>query len=164
MIRITITGKLTGRKALLYEELGRKGRRKFVPTYHALAECLPTKECFEFAVVRDTSPQVFGQLPYRYGKDGECPPSLRPYVGIVRDNGPVGFRIQLSEVGFEKTGLLLGQGRVARERIQIHFGAAASHGCILVAGRRRTYHRVFAKQLRAMLVHTSTISVIVQPR
>jgi hypothetical protein len=164
VITIVITGELTGQKALLYERVKRQGRRRLVPTYRAFAHCTRTQESFPFAVVRDTSTQVFEGLEDPYSQGGECPPSLLPYRGVVREDGDVGFRIQLIETSGEHTDTLLGQGSVMRRHIQIHFGAAASNGCIMVAGRRREYRTRFERTLRAMLRHTSDIEVIVLPR
>ncbi|MBC7836195.1 hypothetical protein H7X87_00240 [Acetobacteraceae bacterium] len=87
-----------------------------------------------------------------------------PYSGRIRQDGPVGFRIQLFEAGCERGETLLGQGSVMRKHVQIHFGAASSSGCIMVAGRRRLYHSYFAQRLRGMLAHTATINVMVEPR
>lgn len=166
MIIITITGRPTGGRALLYEERGRQGGRKFVPTYAAYAQCTPTGERFEFAVVRDASTHVFGPgLPDPYGEGGECPPSAdMPYTGVVREDNAIGFRIQLYDAGCERAETLQGRGSVVRRHVQLHVGAAASHGCIMVAGRRRWYYRVFERRIRAMLEHASTIQVVVEPR
>jgi hypothetical protein len=165
VINIIITGEITGKRALLYELLGRKGRRKFVPTYVAFAECCAMQGRFAFSVVRDSSPQVFSGLRDRYDEGGECPPSGEiPFIGIVRDDGLVGFRIQLFDSWCERRETLTGEGSIPRRHVQIHVGAAASHGCIMVAGRRRWYYSEFEKQLRRMLIHTDIIRVTVQPR
>jgi hypothetical protein len=167
VIKITITGELTGKKALLYELPKRQGRRTFVSTYKAFAECLPTKRRLDFAVVRDSSIHVFGGVPDdRYGEGGECPPCAeKPYLGIAREGKKsIGFRIQIYEAGCEEEKTLKGQGTVLRSHMQIHFGAAASHGCIMVAGRRRLYFSVFETWMRAMLLYTNTIEVMVEPR
>lgn len=162
MIQITITGKQTGKKGLLYEFAGRKGRRTYVPTYFAIV-CLGTEK-FEFAVTRNSSfPTFGGELENVYGEKGECPPSAdTPYTGMIREDGPVGFRVEFFDD--PETRILFGQGDVPRKYIQIHFGAAASDGCVLVAGRRRAYGRVFKKPLQAMLKHTNKIQVVVEPR
>jgi hypothetical protein len=166
VIKITVTGRLTGNKALLYEFPGRKGGRKFVSTYTAFVQCVPTREWFEFSVIRDSSAHVFGGIPQNpYGEYGECPPCAgTPYRGLVREDGKVGFRIQLFEAGCENADTLVGQGSIPRKHLQIHFGAAAAYGCIMVAGRRRLYHASFEKRIRAMLAHTDTIQVMVEPR
>ncbi len=165
MIEITITGEPTGRKALIYEHVGRKGRRAYVPTYVAQVHHKPSGRILMFAVVRDSSAQVFEGLRQRYSEDGECPPSaIEPYHGLIREDGPVGFRIQLFEAKHNDKATLIGQGRIKRKHIQIHFGAAASHGCLMVAGRRRQYPRHFARPIRTMFASTPTIRVIVQTR
>lgn len=162
MIQITITRQLTGKKGLLYEFAGRQGRRTYVPTYVAFV-CLGAEK-FDFAVTRDSSFLKFGnELENLYGEKGECPPSAEtPYSGVIREDGSVGFRVEFFEDPDTRT--LLGQGGVPRKHIQIHFGAAASDGCILVAGRRRLYRRNFEKPLRAMLKQSNTIQVIVESR
>lgn len=166
MITITITGERTPGRALLYELPRRGGRRAFVPTYVAQAHCSVANLSFGFAVVRDVSPHIFGERPADpYGVNGECPPSAdTPYRGVVRTDGYVGFRIELFELQYADTRELMGQGAIRRKKIQIHFGAAASFGCILVAGRRRDYGRAFVRPLQAMLAHTDQIVVIVEPR
>ncbi|HEV7449265.1 MAG TPA: hypothetical protein VGP13_01870 [Candidatus Paceibacterota bacterium] len=167
MIRITITGQRTGGKGLLYEQLEQKGRTALVPTYAASALCLPTGACFNFAVIRDSSATIFHGKPKgnRYDEHGECPPcGGTPYVGVVRMSVSKGFRVEFFEPEYHKTKGLVGQGRIIRENMQIHVGAACSHGCILVAGRRRLYPKVFVNPLKAMLKHTSLIEVIVEPR
>ena len=168
MIQITITGEPTGKRALLYELRKRQGARKFVPTYHAYAECHWTGKRFEFSVVRDPSAHIFGPRPLDpYGENGECPPSSDvPYSGTILEDGPIGFRIQLTEAGCEQEEWLVGIGSTIRKRVWIHFGACASFGCILIAGRRRSYKVVFERPLRTMLAHcaTTTISVVVLPR
>ena len=164
MIRITITANPTGSKALLYEFPKRKGRRKFVPTFAANVECSKTGRGFAFSVTRYSSTHVFGGMSDdRYGEHGECPPCKgTPYRGITREDGPVGFRIQLFEPGFAKSETLIGRGSVERRHVQIHFGAAASHGCFLVAGRRRSYRKAFEAPLRDMLQHGDAIEVMVE--
>jgi hypothetical protein len=100
-----------------------------------------------------------------YGHRGECPPSGDiPYQGFVRTDGPVGFRIQLYEAGCDTADTLIGQGSTLRKNIQIHFGAAATYGCFMVAGRRAHYHSRFKRPIRAMLARDSTIEVVVEPR
>lgn len=163
MILITITGKLTGRKALLYEFPGRKGKRKYVPTYVAFAQLNESR--FEFSVTRDSSFLVFGgKLQDIHDEKGECPPSADvPYSGTIRKDGPVGFRVELHDRD-STTRAIVGQSGVWREYIQIHFGAAAAYGCIMVAGRHRAYRQVFEKPLQAMLKLTEKIQVAVEPR
>ena len=166
MISITITGNRTGLKVPIYQFRGRRGDKRFVPTFAAFAVCSRTGERLEFAVVRFSSKHVFGATPSNiYDEDGECPPSARvPYHGIVREDGPVGFRIQLFEGGCEHKQTLRGRGPVVRKHVQLHVGEGASYGCIMVAGRRRWYHAVFAKKLRTMLKRNQSIRVVVQPR
>lgn len=168
MIDITITGKPTGGKALLYELRGRQGRRAFVPTYHAWAAHAGMGQRFDFAVTRHSSAHVFGDgltEPYIYAENGECPPCAdTPYSGIIREDGVVGFRIALFEPQYAEQKALMGRGSILRKHVQIHFGAAAATGCILVAGRRRLYPKVFERPLRDMLAHTDQIRVMVEPR
>src|SRR5271155_386967 len=99
MIEITITGRLSGNKALLYELPGRQGRRTFVPTYSASVRCFLTGKRFDFAVTRDSSAIIFGEGPKdRYGEKGECPPCAdAPYLGAVREDGTAGFRVECFE-------------------------------------------------------------------
>jgi hypothetical protein len=85
-------------------------------------------------------------------------------MGTIREDGATGFRIQLYEPEFGGTDTLIGTGTVPRKCVQIHFGAAASQGCILVAGRRRLYRPRFENPIRSMLAHTQDITVIVEPR
>jgi hypothetical protein len=165
MIEITITGCVAPGDALLYEKRKQQGRRIFVPTYRAHARCKVTGKQFDFAVTRDSSALLFGRTTERFGELGECPPSAHvPYMGTVREDGAVGFRVELFEQRFEHTRELMGQGDVRRRFIQIHFGAACAEGCMMVAGRRRLYPRVFERPLRRMLEHTQDIRVIVEPR
>jgi hypothetical protein len=165
MIEIVITAQQSGKKALVYEYTGRRGRRKFVPSYEAYARCQTTGQLFEFTVVRDSCTHVFGEVPEdRYGEGGECPPSIDPYHGTVREDGSVGFRIELSEPGCGQKGTLRGRGTSLRKNIQIHYGAACAHGCVMVTGRRRLYHSRFAKCLRSMLQTSDMIRVIVHER
>lgn len=162
-MRITITSALTGKKALLYEFPGRKGRRKFVPTYKAFA-ANSRGELFEFSVTRDSSPQVFSDLTNLFGEKGECPPSSEhPYVGVIREDGPVGFRIEFYQNNPEEK-LIVSPCGSRRTNIQIHFGAAASYGCILVAGRRREYKQKFELPIRGLLDPDNRIEVTVEPR
>jgi hypothetical protein len=109
---------------------------------------------------------VFGKtLPHPYAEMGECPPCAdTPYHGKVREDGTVGFRIELFEPQYADLKTLIGQGPVPRKHMQIHFGVAASFGCILVAGPRNMYPRTFARPLQAMLKHTDQIRVMVEPR
>lgn len=149
MIHIVITAILCPGKALLYEHPGRKGRRKFVHVYKAAHN--EVGEQFDFLVTRDSSTVVFGDLEDRYGEHGECPPSLeKPYTGFVRTDGPVGFRIQFFDSDYEDEMSVMSPSGIKRKHLQIHFGAAASHGCILVAGRRREYKKHFEKPLRTL--------------
>jgi hypothetical protein len=166
VITITITGERTGKMALLYEHPGRKGRRKFVPTYVATAKSYFINQQFEFAVTRDSSAVVFSETPIdRFGLDGECPPcNGTSYIGIVREDGAVGFRIEFFEPKYWESATVRGQGNVMRRCLQIHFGAAASHGCILVAGRRRSYPQTFERPLREMMVREPIVRIQVQPR
>lgn len=167
MIEITITGKVAPGKALLYEKLGRQGKRKFVPTYEAFAHCSITGKQFSFTVTRDSSAHVFGEQPPedRYGTNGECPPCANtPYIGSVREDAKKGFRIVFFEPEHREVMGLVGRGTTLRKEMLIHFGAAASFGCIMVAGWRRYYDRVFANPIKRMLVHTDYIQVIVEPR
>lgn len=166
MITITITGCGTGGKALIYELTGRQGRRKFVPTYFAFAKD-DKENVFWFSVTRDTSPMCFDNtfdFSNPFGEGGECPPSGEvPYVGNVREDGPKGFRIELTTRG-QQDGTILFEGRT-RSSIQIHFGAAASEGCFMVAGRRKDYARNFANPLKRMLSGgNEAIQVVVEPR
>lgn len=164
MVLITISGIPTGRKALLYERRGRQGRRTYVPTYAAWATCGLADKRLDFAVVRDTSPHVFGEPDSACAEHGECPPSAAsPYFGFIREDGPNGFRIELYEEHVGRS-TLIGRGAVPRTNVQIHVGAAASHGCILVAGRRRWYYRHFVSSLRDMLRYTDMIRVVVLPK
>lgn len=150
MIHIVITAILSPGKALLYEHPGRKGQRKFVPVYKAFARN-KVGDKFDFLVTRDSSTAVFGNLEDRYGEHGECPPSLeKPYIGFVRTDGPVGFRIQFFDPNYKDEMSVMSPSGIKRKHLQIHFGAAASHGCILVAGRRREYKKHFEKPLRAL--------------
>lgn len=167
MITLTITSALTGKKGLLYEFPGRRGRRAFVPTYVACAENMRTGTRFTFAVTRDVSEHVFNEVPTdKYGKHGECPPSISPYTGIIREDGICGFRIEFFDPQFSREQIIKSPSGMVRSNLQIHFGAAASHGCILVAGRRRSYKKVFANPLKAMLEDSDTIEieVIVEER
>lgn len=164
MILIIVTGVVTGRKALIYQKVGRQGRRAYVDTYHATAVCHSTGKTHLFGVVRDSSAVFFGEVDDTAGEQGECPASVEPYHGFIREDGPVGFRIQLHERTCEEKKKLIGSGPVSRKFIQIHFGAAASHGCIMVAGSRRDYRRVFERWMREALEHTQDIRVIVEPR
>ncbi len=166
IVLITITSRLEASKALLYEFPGRKGRKKYVPTYTARAEHLPTGEYFYFSVTRCSSHHVFGERPdCRYGEKGECPPSGEAYYhGVVREDGVVGFRIEFFDEEHAGTRILVAPNGVTRKNIQIHFGAAAAYGCILVAGRRRSYCRNFESPMRSLLAHGDPIHVVVEPR
>lgn len=166
MITITITGSKMDGKAVIYEFTGRQGRRELVPVYAAFARD-DKGNLFQFSVTRDTSPMVFDDtfdLSDRFGNGGECPPSGGvPYIGNVREDGPKGFRIELTTRG-QQDGIIFFEGRT-RSSIQIHFGEAASEGCFMVAGRRRDYARNFANPLKNMLSGgNEAIQVVVEPR
>lgn len=165
MIVITITAQQTGKKALLYELPGRKGRRTYVSTYLSFVHDTQTDDGFSFAVTRDSSMQIFVEKGERhFRKHGECPPSGEtPYRGLIREDGPLGFRVELLDP-FIDTSVITGKDGTRRSNIQIHFGAAASYGCILVAGRRRLYGRNFADPLRSMLQGGRWLQVVVEPR
>jgi hypothetical protein len=87
-----------------------------------------------------------------------------PYCARVINSGPIGFRLELFERKYAKTKGLIGKGPIVRTNIQIHVGARASHGCILVAGGSTSYYRSFEKPLRAMLKQTDQINVVVESR
>lgn len=167
MIEILITGQRAQRKALLYEFPGKKGRRAYVDAFNAFAHCDEDDTSFRFAVTRYSSKHVFGEVPEDlWGPSGECPTSIegKPFLGRVREDGPKGFRIQLYEDSCEKQRSLEGEGSVLRFDIQIHFGAAASYGCFLVAGGRWHYRRTFESRMRKWLKLTDVIEVHVLPR
>lgn len=158
------------RKALLYELPRKQGRRKFVRTYAAFAQLLPSGERFNFAVVRDSSDHAFREIMPEnpFGEKGECPASGDlPYFGRIREDGPVGFRIQLYEEKCGNDYTIIGASETPRQNIQIHFGAAATYGCLMVAGRRREYNTGFERWMRAMLerdLDEGMIRIIVEPR
>lgn len=165
-LKITVSGERTGRTALLYEKRGQQGATKQVGTYRAWVIHLPTKQQFHFDVIRDSSAHVFGEQPDDpYGEMGECPPSDDAgFLAAVREDGPKGWRLQLSEPHLEDEGILMGLGRVPRTHIQLHYGEACGYGCLMVAPTRRWYRSAFEPWMRSVLPSRGEIRVVVHPR
>jgi hypothetical protein len=164
MVAIVITPEVVGR-ARLYEFRGRQGRKTVVPAYKAVASEGPIY--FEFAVTRDSSAIIFNNDPPtdRFGVKGECPPSrfFEPYYGRVRQDGKVGFSIQLFEPDCPLQETLRGQGTTERKHVLIHHGPGASEGCFMVAGGKEGY-LLFRRNVEPILNSSSIVKVTVLPR
>lgn len=167
-IYILITGQKTGRRAVLYEKLGRQGRQALVPTYQAeLGRYDGESSTYRFTVTRDSSPVVFGQSRGRFGLVGECPPSrtCAPYRGRLHQSQRSGqTAVMLSESNLAARNGLLGQGQLLRTDIMIHRGPACSLGCLTVGGGRRGYVNWLQALQRLMQTPTEEILVFVEPR
>ena len=64
-----------------------------------------------------------------------CPQNKEniPYKGRVRENGELGFRIELYEDGVSPSNdSLVGTGNLVRTNVQIHKGPGYSEGCFLL--------------------------------
>ena len=166
MVLIVVTGTEVGR-GYIYEERKMQGRRRLVPSYAAFVLQESTGGKFDFAVTRDSSNCVFGDVPRHFGEMGECPPSLpgQPYLGRIRTDCAVGWTIQLFEDWCPKKESLRGTGFFARQHILIHFGARKSDGCLMVSGGQLGWQRF--KQNFLQLVprpEDEEIHVVVQER
>lgn len=153
MITIRVTSDRVGR-AHHYSERGRKGKRTLVSSYRMFLGCRERE--YHFAVTRDT---VFGpskEVPSN--KEGV------PYEGLVREDGHLGFRIQLFERGLSSIHLQ-GTGSSERSYIQIHKGPGMSQGCFLIAGGKRGHAR-FERIMKRILqgFETPVISIYVEAR
>jgi len=175
-ISIYITDRKTGKRQMLYEEKGFGGKKRLVPLYRMLLKNA-SGHSTEFAVTRDTVVTSFGhETQGRYGTNSEVPPnrSGRPYGGLLRADGPKGFRIQLFERGFGSKSnrhALRGIGRWRRTYIQIHMGPGTSEGCILltggVKGRMRfekTVLKFIAEDKRNRVARPHRFEIWLEPR
>ena len=145
MIEVLITNQVVGR-AWLYERRMRQGKRVLVPAYLVLVICTNTGATLEFQVTRTASGLIFGESIDRYGKNGECPPSLpgQPYYALVSNTNKGTFCLRLYEPSLREHNKLLGQGDSIRSDILIHGGPAMSEGCLIVSGGQKGYRPVVA--------------------
>ncbi|MCA9354719.1 MAG: hypothetical protein KC877_04330 [Candidatus Kaiserbacteria bacterium] len=160
MYKIIITAKPAGH-ALLYERLGRSGRRKRVRAYEAIVS-MPDGTQHSFMFTRDVSDIVFGGLRQHFGVGGECPPNRidLPYTGVLHRSANIPFAIKLFD---QPDQTLLGAGVVVRRNLLIHHGPARSEGCFTIAGGKRHFKR-FRRLLEPILHRGVHIEVVVEPR
>ncbi len=139
-IHIVITGHKAG-KTWMYEHVGKTGRKKLVPTYHANIE-RPDRTLFWFAVTRDSAKVVFGYHKRRFLKNGECPPSRNsaPYRAKHQKAPRNGECLLLFEQ-HDGSHYLTGSKRVKRRFVLIHPAPASSLGCFGIAGGRRGFKK-----------------------
>lgn len=165
-VHIVITGHQAG-KTWLYEKVGRKGRKKLVPTYHANIE-KPDGSLFWFAVTRDSARIVFGTETERFLFGGECPPSKQanPYFAKHQKAPRNGDCLLVFEDHRGEGYVLCGTESVERRSILIHAAPASSLGCFGVAGGTYGYKN-FWRELCAVtdnFASESDIRVHVEPR
>lgn len=144
MLEVIVTGEPSGKKALMYSELNKKGLRKMVPTYPVLVRDEHGNILFEFEVTRLCRDEVFfGGKARDYRPEHECPPSRpeEPYFGRPTRAGRLKFAFMLYEAGCPAEETLTGQGTEPRKGIKIHIGPATSLGCMAVAGGEKGYRR-----------------------
>lgn len=129
VINIAISNEVVG-MGKLYAERGKQGLEAEVPLYRMTISG-PEGQIRELAVTRDTS-RIFG------GECGsEAPASLEAFAGRIREDGELGFRVELFEPKLVKEfgpSALKGTGDAVRTHIQIHQGPGRSEGCFLLQG------------------------------
>lgn len=168
---IVISGSIVGR-SIQYEHLGRRGRKRFVPTYYGeLCDDANPQLQYTFAVTRDSAWVVFGKRTRRYTKGGECPPhkQSKPYHARVRIAKRNGWCLALYEPGFTRPdgtpdwSTLEGIGSIKRRHTLIHAGPASGQGCMSVAGGKRGFAQ-FRKAVERILEPEEELYVFVEPR
>jgi hypothetical protein len=165
MKNIVITNEVTGKKTWLYEYIGRQGRRRLVATYHAhIYDNRENKPVFTFAVTRDSANVIFEKQIDRFGVNGECPPSITPYHGMVYAASRNGNCIILFSGRDHEGYYLNGQIGVRRRNILIHRGPATSHGCFSVAGGVKGWKLFWQAISSHHLTGNGIFQVTVQPR
>ncbi len=162
MLKIIISSEVVG-KALMYEYLGKKGDRKFVPTYQVYvydgSHCI-----FKFTVTRQSAKEVFRQgEALDYGENGECPPADF-YLGRITESGRLGFSIMLYENWCPAKESLIGRSHFIRKGVKIHKGPGSSLGCMMVAGGQRGYKRFVKAFTRINEIHGHIFRVVVEDR
>ena len=170
-VAIEVTGRVVG-LTVLYELLNQQGRQCQVPVYQATMELwgsdVTNPHQFAFAVTRDVSPAIFDNLPDRYGRFGECPPSRphHPYHGKEHLHRKTSFAIRLHESDDVTGHFLQGEGSTSRQNILIHKGPGSSKGCMMVDGGTEgfvAFTDAF-RRLRLLSPGDDTILVAVEPR
>jgi hypothetical protein len=165
MQTIVITSKATGRKTWLYEYIGRQGRRRLVSTYFAhIYNNQEQTPFFTFAVTRDSANVIFGKQSDRFGVNGECPPSISAYFGMVYAASRNGNCIILFSGRDDEGYYLTNQAGVKRRNILIHRGPATSYGCFSVAGGARGWKSFWRSISSCVPNNKELLQVVVQSR
>ena len=155
MITIRITNHQAG-FAYLTEGLQQSGRRVRVPAYQASISSTQSDNNYHFAVTRDSSAFVFGEVNDQFGPSGECLPSgSEPYLGAIHETERFPFAVRLYRPWCARTISVEGAGHSVRTGILIRQGPARSEGCFTVAGGARAY-QVFKRSV-LKLVQAETV-------